>query len=182
MQKKLLLTGKPQIGKTTIISKAIASIHHPSIKIGGFYTKEIREKGIRSGFEIKTNLSNKTDILAHVDFESDYRIGKYKVNKNTFEKLILDEFNLCNRENADLIIIDEIGKMEMISKIFCEKIFEILSGNVPVLGVLKNSKGEFLDKIFSLKTIEIIDVNLLNREKVFNDIIEWLNKILKINC
>lgn len=129
MQNKLLLTGKPQADKTTIISKTLKYFQNATIKIGGFYTNEIIEKGKRSGFEIKTILSNKTDILVHVDIDTDYTVGKYKVNKVTFEKIMLNEFNLCNKKNADLIIIDEIGKMEMISEIFCEKIFEILSNN-----------------------------------------------------
>ena len=140
MNNILLLTGDPQVGKTTIIKKALQEIRSKQIKTGGFYTNEIREKNIRIGFEVKTILLNKKDILAHVNFNSNYKVGKYGVNKNTFEKVILNEFNLCLKEKIDLIIIDEIGKMEMISNFFCEKVIEILNGSIPVLGVIKKRR------------------------------------------
>ena len=50
----ILLTGKPGVGKTTVIKKIIEKYKK---NISGFYTEEIREKGNRVGFRIK-----KTDI------------------------------------------------------------------------------------------------------------------------
>ena len=184
MKNKLLLTGDPQVGKTTIIKKTLSFINHHSIKIGGFYTSEIREKGNRIGFSIKTILSGKNDILAHIDFNSTFRVGKYGVNKDAFEKIMLEELEYCINNKVDLIIIDEIGKMEIISDLFCKKIFEILNAPIPILGVVKKAKEKFLNKIYNLKNLNIIEVNINNREKVYKDVIEWLkiiNKSLKKN-
>ena len=44
------MTGKPGVGKTTVIKKIIEKYKK---NIGGFYTEEIREKGHRVGFRIK---------------------------------------------------------------------------------------------------------------------------------
>ena len=137
-----------------------------------------KEKEKRVGFNVKTILSKKIDILAHVDINSTYRIGKYGVNKDAFEKIMLDELDLCENNKVDLIIIDEIGKMEMISDIFCKKIFEILNTSIPVLGVVKKSKEKFLNKIYNLQNINIIEVNVNNREKVYKDVLAWLQNII----
>lgn len=181
MNNNLLLTGDPQVGKTTIIKKALQEIHTKQIKIGGFYTNEIRENKTRVGFEVKTILSNKKDVLAHVNFNSSFKVGKYGVNKNAFEKVIIDEFNLCSNEKVDLIIIDEIGKMEMISDFFCEKVIEILNGSIPVLGVIKKKgNSTFLDNVHDIFTVNIVEINKFNREIIYLKTIEWLNKTLNL--
>ena len=48
MAENILLTGPPRVGKTTLIMRVIEKIKNRGI--GGFYTEEIREKGVRTGF------------------------------------------------------------------------------------------------------------------------------------
>jgi len=73
MGRTVLLTGRPGVGKTTLIQKWVAS--RPG-RCGGFYTQELRESGTRVGFEIVT-LDGKRALLAHVRRPGPPRVGKY---------------------------------------------------------------------------------------------------------
>ncbi|MCX5868585.1 MAG: hypothetical protein NT009_14105 [Proteobacteria bacterium] len=69
MQKNLLLTGRPGIGKTTAIIKTVKLLSLSGIRPHGFFTEEIRESGKRTGFQIQT-LEGRTGTLSHLDQES----------------------------------------------------------------------------------------------------------------
>jgi nucleoside-triphosphatase len=63
---KLLLTGPPGIGKTTVIQKILAGIEFSA---GGFCTHEIRRGGLKT-------LEGEKGILAHIDHRGGYRVGR----------------------------------------------------------------------------------------------------------
>jgi nucleoside-triphosphatase len=82
MQIKILFTGLPGCGKTTLIKKIISEYKGNAT---GFFTNEMREKGKRCGFSIQT-LDGKQGIMTHVNISSQYRIGKYGVNAVSLRK------------------------------------------------------------------------------------------------
>jgi len=160
---KIFLTGRPGIGKTTIIKKWISEILEQA---GGFYTEEIREKGKRIGFKIKT-IDGKEGILAEIG-RGKYNIGKYKVNLETFEEIgvkTLEEE--LKDERIKYIIIDEIGKMELFSEKFKLVVKEILKSNKNVIGVITMAKNEFIEELKKYD-IKIIEVNEKNRNILLN--------------
>ncbi|MBU4310532.1 AAA family ATPase, partial [bacterium] len=106
----ILLTGRPGIGKTSILKEIIDTL---KINAGGFYTKEVREGETRKGFEIIT-LNGKRGILAHIDCRSPYRVSKYGVNIKDLEEIAAPAIAEALR-NKECIIIDEIGRMELYS-------------------------------------------------------------------
>ena len=79
----ILLTGRPGIGKTTLIKKLIDSV---SLSKGGFYTEEIRKGRERIGFSLIT-LEGKKSTLSSIKIKSPYRVGKYRVDVDSFEKV-----------------------------------------------------------------------------------------------
>ena len=78
MSRTILLIGSPGSGKTTVVKRILSKLQ-PKI-CSGFYTEEIREKGVRVGFRIVT-CSGRKAVLAHINFNSTYRVSKYKVDK-----------------------------------------------------------------------------------------------------
>ncbi|MHA2027176.1 MAG: nucleoside-triphosphatase [Candidatus Thorarchaeota archaeon] len=142
MKSNILLTGRPGIGKTTAIRKITESLA-PN-KTRGFLSFEIRESGRRVGFAIET-LSGKRGTLAHVDLNTGLRVSKYQVSVEDIETIIIPELREA-RESSNLIIIDEIAKMELFSKLFAPEVRRCLDTR-RVLGTIQERRGPFLDEV-----------------------------------
>jgi nucleoside-triphosphatase len=131
MGKNIIITGLPGVGKTTLIKGILHEIR--SLNPIGFYTEEIRSKGIRTGFSL-ISVTGEKSILAAENIPSRFRVGKYGVDLVNFEKFI---GNIPFRDPASrLIIIDEIGKMECFSKLFTDLVMELLSSNKLVIATV----------------------------------------------
>jgi len=154
----VLVTGRPGIGKTTLIKRLIEA---SSLSKGGFYTEEVREKGQRVGFSLIT-LDGKRSLLAHLKTKSPYRVGRYGVDIDTFEAIGVESIRKAISTN-DIIIIDEIGRMELFSRKFREVVLQALKTG-RVLATIKKGRGDFIDKIKSRKDVRVLEVNLENRE------------------
>jgi len=158
---KILLTGRPGVGKTTVIRKVLASFEG---KAGGFITKEMREKGERVGFLV-SDLDGHEALMAHVDFKEMPRVGRYGVFVSEFERIALPALLKAQRE-SDLIVVDEIGKMEILSPSFREIILKILNSPKPLLGTISLAQDPFLEKIKKLQNLKIMEVTLKNRDSL----------------
>jgi len=170
--KNILLTGRPGIGKTSIIKEVINSL---KLDAGGFYTKEIREGEVRKGFEIIT-LNGRKGILAHIDCKSPYRVSKYGVNIKDLEEIAAPaiEDALKNRE---WIIIDEIGRMELYSPKFCSLVKKALDSEKKVLGTIQARHNEFLDSIRKREDTKIVEVTFKNRKRITKEISDFFRNL-----
>lgn len=170
---KILLTGKPGIGKTTIIKKIMDKLKHITIK--GFYTEELRTQGRREGFVIKGLSTGKMEILAHIEFKNPPRIGKYGVNISGLEEIIRDEFS---EPYPKLIIVDEIGPMECISPLFRKELLRLLNINVPCLGTIKEKGDKFIEKVKLHPSVEIYKITSENRDKIIDKILKRVKDVI----
>jgi len=132
---KILLSGPPTSGKSTLIAKAVEFIRANNVKVGGIVTPEIRKNDIRVGFKVVDLITLKERIFASIDIKSNYRVGKYFVDVNLFESIAIPALENAEKE-SDIIVIDEIGRMELFSKKFEETVKKILNGAKPVLAVV----------------------------------------------
>jgi nucleoside-triphosphatase len=167
-----LLTGHPGVGKTTIIKKALEKLKLPA---GGFYTEEIREDDKRMGFAIAT-LSGLKGVLAHRNFKSRYRVGEYGVGVYTLNRIGVKEIQMCLIEKK-IIVIDEIGKMELLSPQFQEVVEKALNADNPVLGTVTLARHPFAQKVKSRDDVKIFEVTKENRDEVLKALIKELKKI-----
>ncbi len=167
MKKNLLLTGNPGIGKSTIIKKVVSGLKGRELK--GFYTEEIREGGVRKGFNIIT-LDGKKGILAHCRLKSPYRVGKYGVNITDLETIAVPAIQPSGNPES-IIIIDEIGKMECFSKKFVEALYYALNSDNQVLGVIKKKGNGLVNAIKLREDVELVEVTLRNRDKLAYQIV-----------
>jgi len=163
--KNILLTGRPGIGKTSIIKEVINSL---KLDAGGFYTKEIREGGVRKGFEIIT-LNGRKGILAHIDCKSPYRVSKYGVNIKDLEEIAAPAIEDALK-NKECIIIDEIGRMELYSPKFCSLVKKALDSEKKVLGTIQARHNEFLDSIRKREDTKIMELTFENKKKIIEEI------------
>jgi nucleoside-triphosphatase len=169
MRRALLLTGKPGTGKTALIKEAIAST---KVNGGGFYTEEIRTEGIRQGFRIVT-LHGQEAILADVSISSPYQVSKYRVDTDSLNKVGVSALRQALRE-ADLIVIDEIGKMELLSPQFKEAVTQVINSGKRVLGTIMLNPHPFADQIKRHPEVETLLVTRDNRPEVMKRVLNWL--------
>lgn len=169
MKRAYLLTGEPGCGKTTIIKEVLNKLNKSA---GGFYTEEVRTKGLRQGFKIIT-LDGKSAILAHTDVRSPYSVSKYGVDIESMDKVAVSTLSEAIR-SKDVVVIDEIGKMELFSTSFKDTVLQALESEKKVLGTIMLASHPWADKIKKRPEVEIIKVTRFNRNELVNKVLEWL--------
>ncbi|MHA1417581.1 MAG: nucleoside-triphosphatase [Candidatus Heimdallarchaeaceae archaeon] len=166
----ILVTGAPRSGKTTLISKIISKLN---INVIGFITAEIRENNIRTGFTIETYSGTKKILASKKNIESKYRVGRYGIYLDNLNFIISELEKEIDKEMSKLIVIDEIGKMELFSHSFKRFVMKALD-QTKILGTIMLKDNDFTKKIKQRSDTKIFEINLLNRESVMNEIKELI--------
>jgi nucleoside-triphosphatase len=174
MIKNIFITGPPGCGKTTLIKEVLKELKIPA---KGFFTEEIRKERERIGFKIVT-LSKKEGILAEKGFKSPYRVSKYGVILKDLEEIGVKEIEEGLKGDF-LIVVDEIGKMELFSSKFREVILKALDSKNKILGTIMEKENQFCDKIKQRKDTKVFYLTRENREKVKKEILWHFQSLQK---
>lgn len=166
----ILITGKPRVGKTTLI-KEIAELFKESVF--GFYTQETRKKKKRTGFEI-ISFKGEKGMLASVNFKSKLKVGKYKVKLKDLEKIAVESVLEGLENKNSLIIIDEIGKMELISEKFKRVVKKALNSENKILGTIKLHEKEF--NLVERKDSKVLKLKKNNKKEIKRKILHLLQE------
>jgi nucleoside-triphosphatase len=169
MKPVYLLTGRPGTGKTSLIKQAIAGV---KVKAGGFYTEEIRSPGVRQGFRLVT-LDGRSAILAHTNIHSPYRVSRYGVDIASLDEVAVSALEQAAQE-CDLVVVDEIGKMELFSAKFRDAIENILKSGKKLLGTIMLSPNPYADAIKHRSQVNLIMVTRTNHRQVLEELQSWL--------
>jgi nucleoside-triphosphatase len=169
-KKNLLITGLPGVGKTTLIKKISEELKH--LHPVGFYTTEIREEGMRKGFEL-ISLGGRKGILSHIDIKSPYRVGKYKVDIKSFEDF-LDQIKFFS-PTIGLVIIDEIGKMECYSDKFKKLLKEILDSEKWMMATIALKGSGFIEEVKRRLDVKVFEMKESNRDVLFLEILNLIH-------
>ncbi len=168
---KIAITGKPGVGKTTACIRVFNSLRD-RMKIRGFVTREIRDRGERIGFEI-FDLNNEFSYLLAKKGEGYPRVGKYRVFVENLKKIA--ERMVERYADADLVIIDEIGPMELKSPDFVRAVERLIEVERSFLVTVHLKSTHFLaEKI--RREFDLIHMDLENRNKVVREVIERFDK------
>jgi len=171
MKPVYLLTGRPGTGKTSLIKQVVAELKG---KAGGFYTEEIRDRGTRLGFKLIT-LDGQEAILAHVNFPSRYRVSKYGVDVDSLDRVGVSALRQAARQ-CNLVVVDEIGKMELFSANFREAVLEIIGSGKRVLGTIMLVSNSWADAIKRQPQVNLVEVTRTNYYRILDDLRHWLEK------
>lgn len=169
MKHVYLLTGRPGTGKTSLIKQVVAKTKGNA---GGFYTEEVRSQGVRQGFRLVT-LDGQHTILAHVNIHSPCRVSKYGVDIDSLNRVGVSSLRQAAKE-CDLVIIDEIGKMELYSASFREAVSQIVGSDKRVLGTIMLSPNPWADAIKCRPQVNLITVTRDSYLSVLEELLRWL--------
>jgi nucleoside-triphosphatase len=159
---KLLLSGRPGCGKTTVIKRSLARIG--AHRCVGFYTQEVREGGRRIGFDVVT-LEGARGPLARIGL-SGPRVGRYGVDIASFERLSLRPLESA-RSSPKILVLDEIGKMELFSAKFVALLRRLFDDpSQPILGTVLAGRHPLVEPLRRRPEVEIVEVTGESRERL----------------
>ena len=159
MGRAYLLTGRPGVGKTTCLRRILDLVGRPA---GGFFTEEVRRGSARVGFALVT-LDGRRAVLAEAGRRGGPRVGKYGVDLDALDRVGVPAIREAVRAGR-LVVIDEIGKMEMASDAFRAAVEEALRSEVPILGTILAAPHPWADRIKAHPAVTLVEVTLANRD------------------
>jgi nucleoside-triphosphatase len=163
MAVRILLEGRPGSGKTTAAARLAELLRERGRAVRGFVTHEVREGGTRVGFEVET-LDGRRALLAHVDLPGPPRVGKYGVDLEAFERIALQALEAPGR--GTVVVIDELGKMELVSKRFREAVSRLFETSLSVVATVHVARHPFTDAVKRRADVERVRVTHASRDEL----------------
>jgi nucleoside-triphosphatase len=174
--KVILLTGTPGVGKTTTVNRLCSYYSAKGMSIQGISTREVREDGQRIGFKITDLATGREGWLARKDTLVGPRIGLYRVVTEDLENIGVRALERAIEGPAELVVVDEIGPMEMTSSSFRNGIFKVLTEERPTVVTVK--LGSRYPEVEQIRPRSIqLEITKDNREEIYQKLIgqvdEW---------
>jgi nucleoside-triphosphatase THEP1 len=167
-KRNILITGPPRCGKSTLIERLVNRIEWP---VTGFFTREIKEKGRRVGFSINT-LDGREGILAHKNIRSQFLVGKYGLHIKDIEDIAVS--SMIPAKKDEIVVIDEIGKMECFSRLFKETLMRLLDSPNRLIGSIAEKGAPFIQRIKQRDDVVVIKVTARNRDLLVDQLLDCL--------
>jgi nucleoside-triphosphatase len=167
----LILTGRPAVGKTTLIKAVVKQLEGQA---GGFYSEEIFGPGGRKGFRLIT-LDGQSGVMAHVDINSRSKVGRYGVDVAAIDRIGVAAVRAAI-DQKPIVIIDEIGKMEMFSPQFQAIVLKAVSSPKIVIAAAMIDNHPWVAALKSLPNVTVWEVTKENRNEMVKQALEWINR------
>ncbi len=171
---KIGITGLPRAGKTQALIKVIEMLEEEEEIVGGMITEPIIKDNIRVGFWVMDWATKERKVFAHIDFKSRITVGRYGIDLDVLEEVGVKALEHAIDE-AEIIVIDEVGKMEVESKRFGDAVKRALEIDKPLILTLhKKSRNPLLQDIRRRDDVRILEVTPINRNLLPYKIIKLL--------
>ena len=162
-----------------MISKAIEALKSKGYHVGGMISQEVKKEGTRIGFEIIDLNTGEKGWLAHVNQPEGPQVSKYRVNLRDLNAVGVKAIQAALKE-AEVVVIDEIGKMELFSEAFKQVVQDAVNSDALILGVIhQGAQDPFIDSIRQSDDSEITVVTFENRSSLHNTLIQNALKYLQ---
>jgi nucleoside-triphosphatase len=158
---RLLLEGRPGIGKTTVARRLVALLRDTGIPLGGFVTDELRSGGQREGFAVQA-VTGHHGVLAHVELPGPPRVGRYGVDLQAFERVALP--TITAPPPGGVVMVDELGKMELASAAFRDAVSALLDRDVAVVATVGVQRHPFTDALKRRPDLRVVRVTEQSRD------------------
>lgn len=134
--KNHMVTGPPGSGKSTLLFEIVGRLEENGIKLAGVTSPEIKRNEDRWGFHIKDIKTGKKGILASIELDGSPRVSRYGVSLEDLNKIGVEALRNALEDESEVVVIDEIGKMELASRAFADVTKELLDSNKIIVGVI----------------------------------------------
>ena len=111
-------------------------------------------------------------LLADRSSETDLRVGPYHVTLDGLESTGIDA--LTPHPDTQLIVLDEVGKMESFSPAFREKVEELIAGPTPLLATVAVHGVGFVKKVRYDRRITLVRMKRRARAGMLGDVLRRL--------
>ncbi|MGQ9780772.1 MAG: NTPase [Nitrososphaeria archaeon] len=174
MAKKVFVTGDPGVGKTTLIGRVVYELKLKGLRVGGVLTRDVRVKGVRTGFQIVSLVDGTIGTLASTSLKTGPKVGKYVVNLVDLKEVFASSI-LYSMDHSDIIVCDEVGPMELLSPDVRRAIEALLDCDKPVIGSIhKRLRDPIIERLKSLPEVEVFEVTFENRQQLHQAVLESL--------
>ena len=173
---KIGITGLPGSGKTYALLRVIEMLRDEELSIGGMVDEPILGDGRhKTGFTVRNLATGETEVFASTDIESKITVGKIGVDITKLEAVGVKAIReAC--ESCDIIVIDEVGKMEVESQAFIDAVKDALDMEKPMIITLhKKSRNPLLQDIRRRDDVRILEVTPTNRNILPYKIVRLMN-------
>ncbi len=167
---RVLLEGRPGVGKTTVAVEVVERLRAAGVPVGGFTTAEIRRQGRRVGFRVAA-IGGPEGMMAHVDFPGPPRVGRYGVDLEAFEQIALPALEAAA---GGVVVIDELGKMELASAGFRAAVARLFHGAVPVVATVHVYRHPVTDELRARHDVTVLRVTESNRGRLADRVLALL--------
>jgi nucleoside-triphosphatase len=172
MPQNVFIAGVPGIGKTKLVNHLYRDLS--PLLIRGFHKEAIRESDVLKGFRLST-FNFEELILAHVHIEGPDRYQDFGLNLDGFENIVASQFETSG--HVELFMIDEVGPMECISKMFRHKFIDILDSDIPVIATLASIEILSVLDIKKRKDISLLKMTHSNRDSIWKNVLVEISKV-----
>jgi nucleoside-triphosphatase len=167
---RILIEARPGAGKTTAARRASELLAEAGRPVRGIVTGELREGGRRVGFEIES-LGGDRATLAHVDLSGPPRVGRYGVDLAALERVALPALE---PSPGTVVIVDELGKMELGSEPFREAVVALLEEPVAFLGTVQAARHVFTDALKRREDVRVVRLTRANRDALPGELVQTM--------
>lgn len=172
-----LITGPPGIGKSTLLAKVVLRLKSHGIIVGGCTTAEIKLGGARVGFEVRDVTNGTRGELASTSRTLGPRVGKYRVNLADLASVGAKGLSDA-ASRSELIVVDEIGPMELVSPEFRKAVKACVDSGKPMLAVVHERMEDDLLSELRAKAKELLEVDLNTRDQMVEQLVSEMLPVL----